>query len=238
MTIYYLSSELVFPPPDEADSEGILALGGDLSVERLLLAYKKGIFPWYSDEDPILWWSPDPRLVLFPERIKLSKSLKRILKSGKFHIQCDINFAQVVYHCANTSRKGQLGTWITTDMQEAYCNLHEAGYAHSFEAYYKGQLVGGLYGVSIGRSFFGESMFSHQSDASKVALAALVQMAQQWKFDMIDCQVPTEHLQRMGAEQITRTDFLNLLASSIKYPSIEGKWTFPGFELSSISANG
>lgn len=224
MTIYLLSDDLIFPPPHLADKGGLLAVGGDLQPERLLLAYKNGIFPWYSDEDPILWWSPDPRLVLYPEELKISRSLKKTLRKGRFQITMDSHFKQVIELCAQTrTHKGE-GTWITQEMIAAYCRLHELGYAHSVETWLEGQLVGGLYGVSLGRCYFGESMFSTISDASKVALVHLSNFLQNQDFHMIDCQIPTDHLERMGARNISRHDFLNQLNQSLKYPSIIGPW--------------
>jgi leucyl/phenylalanyl-tRNA---protein transferase len=201
--------ELAFPHPEEADENGIVAYGGDLSPSRLLLAYRSGIFPWYSVGDPILWWSPDPRLVLHLDDFKLRKSLRKKLKH--FEIRFDTAFGDVIRACAVTPRPGQEGTWILPEMVEAYEVLHAMGHAHSVEAWQEGKLVGGLYGVAVGGLFCGESMFSHVSDASKAALAALVAHLKARGFEMIDAQVPTEHLKSMGAVEVGRGDFLQSL---------------------------
>lgn len=215
---------LVFPDPREAMDGGLLAFGGDLSPSRLLLAYRSGIFPWYSQGDPILWWSPDPRLVLFPEKLKISKSLRKILKSGRFEIRMDTAFGEVIYACGMMPREGQDGTWILPEMIEAYEELHHLGYAHSVETYMEGELVGGLYGVSLGGVFFGESMFSREPDASKSALAALVTFCLEQGIGLIDCQVTTDHLMRMGAEEIERNRFLDLLKLSLEKETLMGAW--------------
>ena len=210
MPVYQLPEQLIFPDPEEAEPEGLLAVGGDLSPERLLLAYSMGIFPWYADEDPILWWSPDPRLILEPESLKISKSLKRIICKKQFSITMDHDFKTVINKCATTKRKED-GTWIVNDMINAYIELHHKGFAHSVEVWEKEKLVGGLYGVSIGKIFFGESMFSKTNNASKIALVYLVKTLSEWGFSCIDCQIKTEHLISMGAREISRHDFLNLL---------------------------
>lgn len=207
-----------------ADEEGLLAAGGDLSVEALLTAYSMGIFPWYNQGSPILWWSPDPRMVLFPGELKVSGSLKQQIRSGKFTLRIDFSFDQVITQCACMPRNGQQGTWITDEMQKAYIDLHTAGYAHSFEVFTDGRLVGGLYGVSLGRAFFGESMFHKHRDASKVALYSLVQWCLRNDFSFIDAQVPTLHLQSMGAKEIPRNQFLNLLNDALAHPTIRGRW--------------
>ena len=226
MTIYQLDDLYAFPDPAEADDEGLLAIGGDLTTERLLLAYSKGIFPWFSDDHPILWWSPNPRLVIKPAKIHISKSLKRTLRSHKFTVKFDERFREVIKSCANTNRPGQDGTWITTDMVKAYIALHELGYAHSVETYYKEQLVGGLYGVSLGNAFFGESMYSLKSDASKVALVSLSLQLQKWNFSLIDCQLTTTHLLSMGAFEIKRDEFLQMVESAMGHQTLKGQWKF------------
>lgn len=227
MPIYRLSQDLIFPDPMLADSEGLLAIGGDLSAERLLLAYSMGIFPWYSDGQPILWWSPDPRLILHPDELRISKSLKRTIKSERFEIKYDTRFKDVIDHCSSIDRPRQDGTWITQSMIEAYCLLHIKGFAHSVESYLSGELVGGLYGVSLGGAFFGESMFSLVSDASKVALAHLTKRLSDWDFSLIDCQVTTDHLVRMGAHEVSRDEFLEQLHHALRQPTRAGLWTLP-----------
>lgn len=211
MPVYQLSKELVFPHPSLADPIGLLAIGGDLAPERLLLAYAHGIFPWYSDPAPILWWSPDPRLVLFPADLKVSHSLRRIIKKQVFTVTMNMAFGEVIRACAQTREE----TWITEEMIEAYVALHELGYAHSFESRHEGRLVGGLYGVALGRAFFGESMFSVMSDASKVALVSLVNHLAGRGFEFIDCQTTTEHLKRLGAREIARKEFLQRLRTAL-----------------------
>lgn len=201
-------NEIVFPDPSLADEDGLLAIGGDLSIERLLLAYENGIFPWYSEEDPILWFSPHERCVIYPDRIKISKSMKKIMMSGVFSITVNQNFRQVIKHCATTPRKDQAGTWITTAMQEAYVNLHHNGFAHSIEVWKEERLVGGLYGIKINRVFCGESMFSLMPNASKMAL---IYVCENLNFDLIDCQLPNEHLLSMGAEMIDRETYMSFL---------------------------
>lgn len=205
------------------DPDGLLAVGGDLTVPRLLAAYRRGIFPWYSEEQPILWWSPDPRSVLFPHKLHVSRSLRRTLRQGRFEVTLDREFAAVIQACSEP-RPGQPGTWITDEMQEAYLRLHEAGHAHSVETWQGGSLVGGLYGVAIGRVFFGESMFNRISDASKVAFVYLVRHLQQHHFELIDCQIRTPHLDSLGAELIPRQRFTELLERYCKEPGIAGPW--------------
>jgi leucyl/phenylalanyl-tRNA--protein transferase len=223
MPVYQLPEQLIFPDPEEAEPEGLLAVGGDLSPERLLLAYSMGIFPWYADEDPILWWSPDPRLILEPESLKISKSLKRIICKKQFSITIDHDFKTVINKCATAKRKED-GTWIVNDMINAYIELHHKGFAHSVEVWEKEKLVGGLYGVSIGKIFFGESMFSKTNNASKIALVYLVKTLSEWGFSCIDCQIKTEHLISMGAREISRHDFLNLLKKTGGEKTRVGKW--------------
>jgi leucyl/phenylalanyl-tRNA---protein transferase len=217
--------EYQFPDPQTADTDGLLAVGGDLTVESLVTAYSKGIFPWYSEESPILWWSPDPRLVLFPEKIKISTSLSHTIKKGIFTVTADHNFEDVIRNCASVNRFGQQGTWLTKEMIAAYISLHKAGLAHSFETWHDNRLVGGLYGVSLGRAFFGESMFHSKSDASKVALCALTKWAITNKFFFIDAQQSTSHMKSLGAEEIKRTVFLKLLDECLQYETVKGKWS-------------
>ena len=202
------SDEIVFPNPALADEDGLLAIGGDLSAERLILAYQHGIFPWFSEGDPICWYSPHERCVIYPDKIKISKSMKQTLKSGVFKVTANRAFEKVIAHCAKTPRKDQPGTWITKEMQAAYINLHELGWAHSIEVWEADNLVGGLYGVAIGKIFCGESMFSLVSNASKVAL---IYLCQQTNFEMIDCQLPNNHLLSMGAEIINREVYMEIL---------------------------
>lgn len=222
--IFLLSDDVIFPDPKLADAHGLLAIGGDLSAERLLLAYENGIFPWYSEDQPILWFSPDPRLVLFPAKIIVSRSLKKTINKKVFDIRFDSNFEEVIVECSKIERKDQDGTWITNNMIEAYIDLHNQGYAHSVEAYFEGSLVGGLYGVSLGGAFFGESMFHTMTDASKVALYYLVDKLKGWDFDFIDSQVVTEHMKNLGAEEITRTKYLELLKNTLKKKAKIGMW--------------
>ncbi len=225
MPVYKLKKEIVFPNPNNAHPCGLLAVGGDLSFERLLLAYTNGIFPWFTEGEPILWWSPDPRLVLFPEKLKVSKSLKQTIRSKKFNVKFDTNFEEVINCCAEVPRKNEDGTWITKEMIEAYNILYKQGFAHSVETYYKDKLVGGLYGVSLGRAFFGESMFHFMTDASKVALFYLVEKLKLWKFDFIDAQIKTGHLLSLGAEEINRKKYLKLLNVSLISKTIRGPWS-------------
>jgi leucyl/phenylalanyl-tRNA---protein transferase len=226
MPVFLLSDNLVFPTPGLARNDGLLAVGGDLNEDRLLLAYRTGIFPWFSSGGPILWWSPDPRLVLFPREIKVPKRLKRVIKQGMFQVTMDAAFEQVIRSCAQVRRKDDQGTWIVSDMVDAYCRLHASGYAHSVEAWRDGELAGGLYGVSLGRCFFGESMFTDVDNASKVAFVRLVDHLNSLSFDMIDCQVRTDHLVRFGAKMISRRFFLGLLKRSLAEPTIRGQWRF------------
>ncbi|RXJ95572.1 leucyl/phenylalanyl-tRNA--protein transferase [Malaciobacter molluscorum] len=205
-----------FPNPRLACNEGILAYGGDLTPARLISAYANGIFPWYNEDEPILWWSPNPRLVMELDEFKLSKSLAKIIKKEKFEIKFDTNFTQVMIECKNMFRPDQDGTWLQDELIEAYTNLHNLGYAHSFESYYDGQLVGGGYGLVIGDMFCGESMFAKKSDASKVALYYLVQRLKKNGFSLLDCQTPTNHLQSLGAKCISRDEFLDRLSRAIE----------------------
>ena len=224
MPIFLLNEKLIFPDPRKADKEGLLAIGGDLSMERLVMAYQSGIFPWYSDDTPIMWWSPDPRMVLFPRAFKRSKSLLQILRRNTFTVTFDTCFDQVIRNCAKVERKNEPGTWITQEMITAYIKLHQEGFAHSVETWHCGHLVGGLYGVSIGKAFFGESMFFLERDASKVALSHLVDKLTGWDFLFIDAQQQTEHLSRLGADPIPRSEFIQLLNQAVKFPTIRGRW--------------
>jgi len=225
MPIYRLSEKIAFPSPQFAVPEGLLAIGGDLSELRLLLAYKMGIFPWFSEEEPIMWWSPDPRLILYPSDIKVSKRLNRTINQGLFKITSDTAFDRVIESCARIRIENNQGTWIIDEMIKAYCRLFDSGYAHSVEAWYNDDLVGGLYGISLGGCFFGESMFSRISNASKVCLVALCRYIEEMSFDMIDCQIVTEHLLRMGARSIPRSQFLKQLEHSMRRGTLKGKWT-------------
>ena len=225
MAFRLFQKTLSFPDPEEADDSGLLAVGGDLSVERLKLAYSKGIFPWYEEGMPVLWWSPDPRMVLFPDKMIVSHSLRQTLKKDLFTITYDTCFEEVVEQCSSTPRAVQEGTWITGDMKNAYNKLHKAGYAHSAETWHNGQLVGGLYGVALGRAFFGESMFHRMTNASKVALYYLLQKLRSMSFEIIDAQVYTNHLESLGGELLPRTVFLELLQKALEKPSLTGRWT-------------
>jgi len=224
MPIYRLDRTLRFPDPSESESDGLLAVGGDLSPERLLTAYASGIFPWYSEGQPVLWYSPDPRAVLRPAELRLSRSLRKTLRRGRFEVRLDTAFEAVVRACAQAPRRGVPGTWITRDMQAAYARLHALGFAHSAEAWAGEQLVGGLYGVSLGAAFFGESMFSLQADASKVALTLLVRQLERWGFDFVDCQIPSPHLARLGVARWPRARFLEALADALGRPTRTGRW--------------
>lgn len=224
MPVFRLSARLAFPPPELADESGLLAVGGDLRPERLLLAYSLGIFPWYSEGLPILWYSPDPRLVLESGDLVVSRSLGKTLRRGRYRVTLDTAFERVIRACAEVPRPGQQGTWITRDMVRAYCRLHELGYAHSAEAWLDDQLVGGLYGVSLGAAYFGESMFASAPDASKVAFVTLVEQLRRWDIQLIDCQVHTEHLARFGAVEWPRERFLHRLAQALDRPTRSGRW--------------
>lgn len=228
MPVYLLGNEILFPPVDHAEN-GLLAVGGDLSPERLLAAYCEGIFPWYSEGEPILWHSPDPRFVLTAENFHVPRRLDRSLRSGpRFSIAMDTAFEEVISACANAPRTGQRGTWITSEMKEAYRQLHQLGFAHSVEArdVNGGELVGGVYGVSLGGVFFGESMFAKRDDASKVAFVALVRQLDRWGIELVDCQVETPHLARFGAMTISRDDYLDLLHLALEQTTRRGKWEF------------
>jgi leucyl/phenylalanyl-tRNA---protein transferase len=214
MSLWVLNNELAFPPVSTAEPDGLLAIGGDLSIERLLLAYRNGIFPWYEGRD-ILWWCPDPRFVLFPDEIKVSKSMKQLQKKNAFEFTINKAFTEVIAHCKTMTRRGQEGTWITDEVKKAYTLLHQKGYAHSAEAWQDGELVGGLYGVRLGKVFFGESMFSKVSNASKYTFIKYVEQLEKEGVALIDCQVYTEHLESLGARMIPRMEFTSLLSQLI-----------------------
>jgi leucyl/phenylalanyl-tRNA--protein transferase len=213
--MYFLSKELFFPPVYEANSEGILAIGGDLSTERLLLAYKSGIFPWFEEGEPIYWWSPNPRMVLFLDELVVSKSMRNILNRNIFKVTFNKNFIEVISNCQNIKRDGQNGTWITNNMIDAYCKLNELGFAKSVEVWQNNELVGGLYGIDLGHVFCGESMFSKVSNASKVAFIALVNQLKEKNYKLLDCQVYNEHLESLGCSEIDRIDFMEILKSKL-----------------------
>jgi leucyl/phenylalanyl-tRNA---protein transferase len=223
--IPWLRSGDPFPPVEKAATEpnGLLAAGGDLSVSRLADAYSRGIFPWFNEGQPILWWSPDPRMVLFPAELKISRSLAKTLRNSRFEIRADTAFRDVILNCG-MPRREQHGTWITSPMVEAYCEMHRDGMAHSVETWLDGKLVGGLYGVALGRAFFGESMFTRVTDASKVALVTLVRQLELWSFGLVDCQMNTAHLARFGAREIPRADFTRRLRELIHYRTIPAPW--------------
>jgi leucyl/phenylalanyl-tRNA---protein transferase len=222
--VYALGRALVFPPPDQAE-DGLLAVGGDLSPERLLLAYRSGIFPWYDERLPILWHSPDPRCVLPVNALHVGRSLRRAIAKGTYDVRFDTAFERVIDACKSTPRPGQDGTWITDEMEAAYVQLHRLGYAHSIESWADGDLAGGLYGVSLGHVFFGESMFAWKANASKVALVRLAERVAGWGFRVIDAQVPTPHTLAMGAEQWPRPRFLAMLREDLAHPTRRGSWT-------------
>jgi len=209
--MYLLSDELWFPPIEEASKDGLLAIGGDLSPERLKLAYSKGIFPWFSDGDPIVWYSPDPRMVLFPSRLKVSKSMRQVIRKGTFKATFNTEFKTVIARCRTVKRSGEVGTWITDEMEQAYIKLHELGMAKSVEVWQDNELVGGLYGVDLGTVFCGESMFSKVSNASKFGLVFLVELLKREKYKILDCQVYNDHLASLGAEEISRIEFLKYI---------------------------
>ncbi len=223
MPVYRLPEAVLFPPVEHAAKSGLLAVGGDLSPERLLAAYREGIFPWYGAGEPILWWSPDPRFVLFPDELHVSRSMRQFLKKRVVRITFDRAFREVISACRKP-RPGQDGTWITREMLEAYCALHDLGYAHSVEVWQGESLVGGLYGLSLGRAFFGESMFSAIPNASKAALVTLVEHLRKRGFDLIDCQVETDHLAGLGARPIPRRTFCSLLWRSLHHATLCGNW--------------
>ena len=215
--MYFLTEDLFFPPISETNADGILAVGGDLSSERLTLAYKSGIFPWFNEDEPLIWWSPNPRMVLFLEELVISKSMQNILKKDIFKVTFNQNFRDVISNCQRIKRQGQSGTWITNDMIEAYCKLHELGIAKSVEVWQNEKLVGGLYGIDLGTVFCGESMFSKVSNASKVAFIALVNHLKEANYKLLDCQVYNEHLESLGCREIERVDFMKILKSNATF---------------------
>lgn len=229
-TIPWIDADTPFPPPEQAlvEPNGLLCAGGSLSSQRLLDAYCQGIFPWFSADQPILWWSPDPRMVLFPSEFKISRSLRRTLLRGNYDIRLDSAFGDVLLACAETPRSGQNGTWITRDIQHAYRRLFDLGIAHSVETWIDGKLVGGLYGLAIGHMFYGESMFSHISDASKIAAAHLARFLEEHGFGMIDCQMNTPHLTSLGAREIPRSDFMRQLRALTRIDEPATRWPVNG----------
>jgi leucyl/phenylalanyl-tRNA---protein transferase len=224
VAIYRLGREIAFPDPARAEPDGLLAVGGDLGPERLLAAYSEGIFPWYDERSPILWWSPDPRLVLYPGELHVSRRLARTIRQERFRVTSDAAFEQVIRRCAARARPGQRGTWITDDMIDAYIGLHGLGFAHSFEAWDGDDLAGGLYGVSLGAAFFGESMFADRTDASKVAFVRGVEWLRERGVRLVDCQVRTEHLVSLGAREVPRKEFLERLGAALDAPTMRGRW--------------
>lgn len=227
MPVFRIPNRVVFPDPELADDSGLLGVGGDLGPRRLLLAYSRGVFPWFSEGQPILWWSPDPRMVLYADELHIPRSLGKRIRRGDYRVTFDQDFTRVIRHCAQAPRPGQDGTWITTNMQLAYAHLHRLGHAHSVEAWRGGELVGGLYGVAVGGLFAGESMFALAPDASKVAFVRAVRQLQRWGFPLIDCQMHTDHLQRFGAREIPRASYLAALAELTSRPGRPvGRWSF------------
>jgi leucyl/phenylalanyl-tRNA--protein transferase len=225
MTVFALPAQPVFPDPSLADEDGLLAVGGDLSPQRLLMAYGRGIFPWYSENAPILWWSPEPRLILEPSRVHVPKRLERILRQGAFRFTLDTAFERVIAGCAQTPRRGACGTWIVPEMLAAYCRLHELGFAHSIEVWSGGTLVGGLYGVALGGAFFGESMFYNEPDASKAGFVTLIRALNRAGFILFDCQQTTAHMVRFGGFEVSRDEFLSRLEQALELPSPRGPWS-------------
>ena len=231
MSVFILGEQPVFPDPAFADPDGLLAVGGDLTRERLVCAYANGIFPWYSSTTPILWWSPDPRPVIVPRRVHVSRSLRKVLKRQEFDIRIDTAFEDVIAACAKTPRPQGEGTWLVNDMIEAYLDLHESGLAHSVEAWRDGELMGGLYGVSLGKAFFGESMFFRTPNASKAAFVTLCRLLHEWEFHLVDCQQTTPHMLALGAQEMRRREFMGLLKCAIRMPTRRGAWGIPeGFQ--------
>ncbi|MCA9712136.1 MAG: leucyl/phenylalanyl-tRNA--protein transferase [Myxococcales bacterium] len=227
MPVYALTDELSFPHPSLATADGLLAVGGDLSPERLVTAYASGIFPWYTDDDPeILWWAPSPRLVLLPEALHVGRSLRKAQRRAPYRLSLDEAFPQVIRGCAGIRRPGQAGTWITEEMQAAYTELHRLGVAHSVEAWEGTSLAGGVYGVALGGVFFGESMFARRPDASKLAFVALVEQLRRWGFVLVDCQVVTEHMVRFGAHEVSLEEFLARVDAGLELPHRPGPWRF------------
>lgn len=225
MPIFSLdNNNISFPPIEVADSSGLLAVGGMLDVEWLLEAYSVGVFPWFNEDEPVMWWSPNPRSVVFPGEVKISRSMRSCFRSNKFELRIDTSFENVIENCQKIVRKNQEGTWITRNMKSAYLELHELGYAHSFETWENNVLVGGLYGISFGKMFFGESMFSHISNASKFAFISLSEILNVNNFILIDCQVPNSHLEKMGCFEMKRMDYKNLLEENEMFETVKGDW--------------
>ncbi len=224
MPVYQIPARHVFPPPEHADEDGVLGIGGDLHPDRVLLAYRSGIFPWYSQGEPLLWWSPDPRLVLYVDELRVQRSLAKVIRRAPYTLTADTAFEAVITACGATRRPRQAGTWITPELKRAMVALHHRGHAHSIEAWQDGALVGGLYGLSVGRVFCGESMFARADDASKIAFVALVRQLVRWGYPMVDCQVHTPHLARFGAREIPRAAFLAQLTNLVGQPGHEGTW--------------
>lgn len=233
MPVYRLTQDLLFPPPEGASREGVVAIGGDTSPERLILAYSQGIFPWPHEGMPLLWFSPDPRFVLEPNRVHVNRSLRRSIRKNRFEIRTDTAFREVIQACARVSRPTQNGTWITDELRNGFVSLHASGFAHSIEAWLDDRLVGGLYGLSLGGAFFGESMFAIESDASKVATITLFGNLRAWDFTLVDCQVYSDHLARFGAVEWPRERYLRLLRETLGRPTRRGPWQL---DLSPIDA--
>lgn len=225
MPVFLLDDRLVFPRVEQAEN-GLLAVGGDLRPERLVLAYSLGIFPWYEDGQPLLWHSPDPRMALLAGALRVPRSLRKTIRKGLYRVTLDAAFREVIEGCAAAKRPGQRGTWITADMKQAYTELHRRGLAHSVEAWREGRLAGGLYGVSLGAAFFGESMFARGPDASKVAFVTLVEQLRRWDIQLVDCQVYTDHLARFGAQEWPRRQYLAALRKALARPTRQGRWSF------------
>jgi leucyl/phenylalanyl-tRNA--protein transferase len=219
------TSSIHFPPVSSATPEGIVAVGGNLSPGVLLSAYRQGIFPWFSEGDPILWWSPDPRCVLFPGELHVSRSMQKLLRKNRFRVSLDTGFSSVIDGCRTAPRRGQRGTWITGAMRDAYVELHELGFAHSVEVWDGGMLCGGMYGVSLGSCFFGESMFSRVQNASKIALIQFFRLMEERGIELLDCQVHSPHLESLGARQIPRREFMDLLRGCLEHKTMRGNWT-------------
>jgi leucyl/phenylalanyl-tRNA---protein transferase len=236
MPVFRLDDRLVFPPVHLAE-DGLLALGGDLRPERLMLAYTQGIFPWYAENLPILWHSPDPRMVMTTRDLIVQKSLRKTIRRGGYELRMDSAFGEVLAGCSSVPRPGQTGTWLIPDMVDAYNKLHDLGFAHSIEAWDGDELVGGLYGVSLGAAFFGESMFARAPDASKIAFVACVRQLDAWNIGLIDCQVHTDHLERFGAYEVPRMAYLDLLKTALDQPTRRGKWAFE-LDLEAFTAAG
>ena len=226
MPVYRIPEKHIFPHPELSEVGGLLGVGGDLDPARVLLGYTMGIFPWYSEGQPILWFSPDPRFVLHPRDLKIQRSLRKRIRRGDYRVTMDTAFEQVITACQKVPRPGQSGTWITGEMRESYLTLHQQGHAHSIETWEGDELVGGLYGVGVGSLFSGESMFAHRSDASKVALVWMVEQLRDWNFKLVDCQVFTEHLERFGAINVPRGRYLAQLEGLVKEPGLRGPWSF------------